>query len=161
MKIHWDRKTVENITGHKLIERIVVKALVDDKEQILGCPPSGKKGIDVAETVLKLIEDWELQEYVVSLCFDTTYVNSGRSKGAAIRLETHLDKRIQFFPCRHHIYELVLRVVYEHFMGATKSDTVKRFGDFKKTWENIDKKEYAPGTADIDINAVLIIKARG
>lgn len=72
---------VQNMTDKKLVERVVVKAICDDHERIMGCPVSGKKVIDVANTVFKLIQDWELAEFVVSLCFDTTYVNSGRVKG--------------------------------------------------------------------------------
>lgn len=132
-----------------------MKAICDDKEQILGCPVSGKKGIDVANSVYKLIHDWELDEFVTSLCFDTTYVNSGRKLGAAIKLERKLGKQLQFFPCRHHIYELHLRLVYEFYMGETKSDVVKLFGTFKKAWETIDKKQYTAGISDKEVSEAL------
>lgn len=87
MKIHFDGKSVQNITNRKLVERLVVKALCEDREQVLCCPVSGKNGIHIADTVMKAIRDWELEELVVSLCFDTTGVNSGRVKGAGVILE--------------------------------------------------------------------------
>lgn len=155
MKIHWDGKMVANITDKKLVERTVVKALCDNKEQIMGCPRSGKNGIDVANVIIKLIQDWELAEFVIALCFDTTYVNSGRTKGAAIRLERFLGRSLMFFPCRHHIYELILRLVYEFNMGETKSDVVKLFGTFKKAWDSIDKKKYRSGISDKEVEKAL------
>lgn len=116
VKMHWDGKSIQNISGHKLVERIPVKAVCDGIEQILSCPRSGKQGIHVMETVWKAIQDWELEDFVVSLCFDTTRVNSGRIKGAAVLLEKKLGRALQFLPCRHHIYELILKLLYSKLL---------------------------------------------
>lgn len=71
-----------------------------------------------------------------------------------------LGKRLQFFPCRHHIYELILRLVYEFFMGATKSDVVLLFQTFKKCWEKIDQKNYRTGISDKEVLTTLTPKFR-
>ncbi len=155
MKIHWDGKSVENITNRKLVERLVIKAVCESQEQILGCPVSGKKAIAVANTVFKAIQEWELEEQVVSLCFDTTNVNAGRVKGAAIILERLLGRSLIYFPCRHHIYELILKLVYEFFMGKSKADIVLLFENFKKAWDSIDQSEYVAGIVDPDVAAAV------
>lgn len=109
----------------------------------------------LANLVYELIQEWELTDFVTLLCFDTTYVNSGHINGAGIRLERLLSKKLQFFPWRHHIYELVLRLVFEHFMGATKSDKVKLFSNFKAAWNQMDTKEYSCGTSDEKVAQAL------
>lgn len=156
VQIHWDGKTVRNITDNrKLEERIAIKVVCDGREQVMGCPVSRKKAADVSDAIYQLIVDWDLAEFVVSLCFDTENVNSGRHTGVAVRLERMLGRSLQFFPCRHHIYELVLKLVYQFFMGETKADTVKLFSDFKAAWDGIDQSQYSAGILDEEVAVAL------
>lgn len=160
MQIHFDGKSVKNLTGRKLVERLPVKAMCDGREQVLGCPTTGRNGHEVAQTVYNRIIDWEIEDHVVSICFDTTRVNSGRVKGAAVILERLLGKSLHFMPCRHHIYELILILVYEHHMGATQAPTVILFGRFEEVWETLDKQKYVPGIVDSIISKSLPLAVR-
>lgn len=138
---------MKNITGLEIVERLPVKAVCEGREQLLGVPITGRTGKEVAATVFKLLVEWELESHVVSCCFDTTNVNSGRLKGAGVNLERELAKSLQFMPCRHHMYELVLKAVYMHHMGGTKKPTVPLFDRFKAEWGSINPKTYVPGIA--------------
>lgn len=64
------------------------------------------------------------------------------------------------FPCRHHIYELVLRQVYEFYMGETKSDKVRLFVDFRKSWDGINKENYIPGIDEPEVAKILTPEVR-
>ena len=50
-----------------------------------------------ANAVLKNIEDWGVGEDIVAFVFDTTASNSGRVKGATVRLQKALGRPILFW----------------------------------------------------------------
>ena len=71
--------------------------------------------------------------------FDTTASNSGWRCGAAKLLEGLMGKKLFYHACRHHIYELVIKSVYQQTFGsATTGPENVLFKEFKSAWSSID-----------------------
>lgn len=85
------------------------------------------------------IIDWNLEDKVQILCCDTTASNTGRLNGTCILLEQKLDRELLIFACRHHVYELVLKSVFEvKISQVTTSPDIPLFKKFKENWKNVD-----------------------
>ena len=83
-------------------------------EQILDISKlNNASGEAQAIPVFNTLEKWELKNRINALCCDTIASNTGRLNGACVLLEKKLDRDLLYLPCRHHIYELVLKAVFE------------------------------------------------
>lgn len=70
---------------------------------------------------------------------DTTASNTGRFNGACALLEQKLERELLLFACRHHVYELVLKAVFEtKIKQVTSGPDIALFKKFRDSWENID-----------------------
>lgn len=130
----------------KKTEKLAVVVTGTDKvEQIISSSflQSGT-GSTVAETVFKSLQEWTLQHTIVAKCYDTTRVNSGVKNGAAVILEQLLGRMLFDFPCRHHIYELVLQAAYVAcFDQATSSPENCTFKLFQDEWDRLDQNSFS------------------
>lgn len=72
----------------------------------------------------------------------------GRINGACTLIEKTLKRSLIYLPCRHHIYELVLRSVVEVYWPATVGPSPPIFKRFQQAWPNIDTSEYETGLED-------------
>lgn len=78
LTVHWDGKLLPEMTGSAKVERLPVLVTSVDCEQILGVLKlSDLCALGQSEVIFKLLEDWNLQDGVGALCFDTTSVNTG------------------------------------------------------------------------------------
>ena len=68
-------------------------------------PPS--TGFAQAEAVVGKVQQWGCVQRLTALVFDTTASNTGKFRGAAIRLHRMLQVALFFLGCRHHVSELV------------------------------------------------------
>lgn len=68
-------------------------------------------GQSQARASMQAIEDWHCADNIVGVCYDTTSSNTGRLRGAVVRLEDMLEKRLLRLECRHHVLELVIGAV--------------------------------------------------
>lgn len=67
-------------------------------------------------------------------------------------LEQKLERELLIFGCRHHIYELVLRTVFEAIIQhVASSPDIPLFNKFRKNWKNID-----PGNFELCTNSVTV-----
>lgn len=147
--VHWDGKLLPALTGKEHVDRLPVLVTGRGKEQLLGIPAiSSSSGENQASAVHHLLEEWELTEKVQALCCDTTASNMGRLKGASVMLEQKLGKDILYLPCRHHIYEVVLRSVFEERMSKSSGPNIPYFQKFQQAWPNINKTNFKPGVED-------------
>jgi hypothetical protein len=103
------------------------------KKQLLG-EPELKSGTrqNQAITVYQALDIWSLTEYIQALCCDTTAFSMGRLKGACILLEQRLKRDILYFPCRHHILEVILRSLFEIKIDITSVPDVQILNVSKK-----------------------------
>ena len=70
---------------------------------------SDGSGESQAKQVVSTLEEWNLVDRVIGMCFDTTSSNTGWMSGAAVLIESKLQKPLLWLPCRKHIAELMLR----------------------------------------------------
>lgn len=167
LTVHWDGKLLPalNVRDTKE-ERLPIIVSFGDREQLIGVPKlQNSSGEEQANAVWTALTHWGLENNVQILCSDTTASNTGRLNGACIRLEQKLNREMLFFPCRHHIYELVLRSAFESkIYEASKSPDIPFFKDFRKKWKCINIDSIQSGKDHVkqhfnktEINEMLVI----
>ncbi|XP_076279088.1 uncharacterized protein LOC143208527 isoform X1 [Lasioglossum baleicum] len=146
--IHWDATLIPDIS-HKNVERLPIVISCGEIKKLLGIPviPSGS-GANQASAIFSKTEEWNLSQQVEALCFDTTATNTGRIQGACVLLEQKLEKELLYLPCRHHIYELILRAAFDTKMKKSTGPDVPLFKKFKNSWSSINKDNFKPGVED-------------
>ncbi|KAK4871560.1 hypothetical protein RN001_015684 [Aquatica leii] len=93
LTIHWDEKLIEDVTGHKSVDRLPILVSGHGINQLLAVPKL-KRGTSTAcaSAVYEAINSWGLRDKVKCLCFDTTAVNTGLINGACVKLEKKMKK---------------------------------------------------------------------
>lgn len=77
---------------------------------------------------------------------------TGIRGGTAALIEKELKRKLIWLPCRHHIFEIVLRAVFEVYWPVTSGPNVSIFGRFKTFWDKIDQSNYETGVKDEFVN---------
>ncbi|GBO15089.1 hypothetical protein AVEN_63367-1 [Araneus ventricosus] len=128
-------------------ERLPIIVTYKDEEKLLGVPKlENSSGKEQAMAVWNVLKDWGLEDKAQILCSDSTSSNTGRINGAITFLELYADREMTYFPCRHHIYELVLRSVFEYELNeVTSSPDVAFFKKIREKWNNLEKENYMDG----------------
>lgn len=154
--VHWDSKLLPALTGKEKVDRLPVIATANGVEHLLGVPKlfSGK-GDDMASAVYQLLEEYQLTERVEAVCCDTTASNTGRLNGACVILEQKLEKDLLYLPCRHHIYELVLKCAFEVCIGVSSGPDIPLFKRFQQAWPKIDLHLYESGIQDEHVRKII------
>lgn len=133
--------------NEKAVERLPILVTGTKVEHILEIPKlDNASGKAQATAVFKALEKWDLKDKVSALCCDTTASNTGRLNGACVLLENMLGRDLLYLPCRHHIYELVLKAVFQRKLPhLSTSPDVPLFKNFKIGWKNINPKTISTG----------------
>lgn len=142
--IHWDGKLLPALDSRKYKEeRLPIVITYDDKERLIAVPKlENSTGSEQAQAVWDAIVEWNLEDKVQILCCDTTASNTGRINGACVLLEQKLSREMLIFACRHHVYELVLKGVFEAKISqVTTSPDISLFKKFRENWKNIDPEK--------------------
>lgn len=164
--VHWDGKLLPglNVRSSKE-ERLPIIASFDDRDQLLAVPKlESSSGKHQAKAVSTALFDWNLHDKVQIMCCDTTASNTGRFNGACAILEQTLGRELLLFACRHHVYELVLKAVFEtKIKQITSSPDIPMFKKFRENWKNIDSSKIElplnfvkERVAETDIQALLL-----
>lgn len=66
----------------------------------------------MSTAVYDVLEDWKIKNHVASMSFDTTSPNKVIRKSACVRLEKLRGKDLLYLACRHHVFELILKAVF-------------------------------------------------
>ena len=150
--LHWDGKLMKDAAGilqemeailvsgapHYLEGKILcVSKLVNED----GEPTS--TGEAQAAAVLLQIREWGVDQYIVAFVFDTTASNTGKYRGATVRLLKELDRPIFFLGCRHHVSELIVKASWYCLFEADLSPDCQFFSEIKATWSSIDTSSEA------------------
>lgn len=154
--VHWDGKILPSLTGTEHIDRLPVVISFNGSEQLLGIPAiSSGTGKQQAIAVHDMLKEWDLVDKVEALCCDTTASNMGRFQGACVFLEGILDKDLLYLPCRHHIFEIILRSVFEQKMEKSSGPVVQIFKKFRETWNKINKNNFKTGIDDQHVKGMI------
>lgn len=110
----------------------------------------------MANAVSDALQEYGVSDLVVGLCCDTTASNTGEYNGAAVLIEHLLEKDLLILPCRHHhIFEIVLRAVFDSKFTNVSGPNVPIFARFKKEWDGLDLTQLKSGIADPLIGKLL------
>jgi len=163
--VHWDGKLLPGLdVRSSKEERLPVIASFDDREQLLAVPKLERStGKHQAKAVATALFDCNLLDKVQIMCCDTTASNTGRFNGACAILEQTLGRELLLFACRHHVYELVLKAVFEtKIKQMTSSPDIPMFKKLRENWKSIDSSNIEPSlnfvkgrVAGTDIQALL------
>lgn len=149
-----------DLTGKSKVDRLPVLVSGTDISQLLSVPklPSGT-GDEQAKAVVNSLRNWQIEDMVQGMCFDTTSSNTGRNKGACVKIEQLLGRDLLHFACRHHVMELLAGAAFEAAMGASSAPEVLLFKRFQAKWEWIDHENFEDSsTDDIASEAVADVK---
>lgn len=149
--VHWDGKLLPDITGHDKVDRLPILVTQEETEQLIGVPKlKSGTGEEIASNVFNQLNIWQLIEKIQAVCFDTTAANTGSENGAAVLLERKIGRDLLYLPCRHHIFEIVLREVFLRmvFNSTTVGPNIPLFERLKKEWNNLDQTFFNIGTTD-------------
>lgn len=133
--VHFDGKLLPDIMSSKKVDRQPVIVSNRNGDQLLGIPRiNNSTGAEISSVVYETLANWGLLDNVRAVCCDTTAANMGRLNGAVTLLEQQIGRPLIKFPCRHHIFELVLRAAFEEKLGSTSAPVVLIFKRFKDKW---------------------------
>jgi hypothetical protein len=139
LTVHWDGKILEDITGNEVVDRLPVLISGSGENQLLSVPKIDHgTGKDSANAVHQAVSDWNLTDKVKGMCFDTTASNTGRKNGACVLLEQKMEKDLLWFPCRHHITELILEAAVSPTLQPSSGPDIQLFKRFKTNWKMLD-----------------------
>lgn len=154
--VHWDEKMLPCLFGKERVERLLVIITYQQKEKLLGVPAIVEStGKEQALAVFEMLEDWQLTDTVQAICCCTTSTNMGRLKGACVILEQMVGRDLLYFPCRHHIYELILKSVFEEKLSKSLAPEIPLFKKFQKAWPNIKQSNFRSGIEDDYVSGKL------
>ncbi|XP_074106832.1 uncharacterized protein LOC141532401 [Cotesia typhae] len=149
--VHWDGKMLNDLVGSKSVERLPVILTAFGTEQLLGVPKMNSGTADNQTlAILSTLSEWGITNYVKAMCFDTTAVNTGIHNGTCKAIEKTLGRELIWLPCRHHIFEIILRSAFEVYWPVSSGPNVPMFGRFKKSWDEINKTNYKSGIEDTE-----------
>jgi hypothetical protein len=141
--VHWDSKLMKNPETHVLEERLTVSVGDKNETKLLGVPaylPGSykKAGDKIAEATVKLLQDWNCEQSVVNMTFDTTASNTGQISAACITLQLKLGRALLWSACRHHVGEIILTHVFNDLnVEASKAPECMLFLRFQKNFGKI------------------------
>lgn len=143
LTVHWDGKLLEDITGNETVDRLPIFVSGSGEDQLLGVPKIDKgTGKDMANAVVQKVTEWNIIDKVKGLCFDTTASNTGRKNGACVLIEQIMEKDLLWYPCRHHILEIILESVVSPALQASSGPDLPLFKRFRTHWITIDTSSF-------------------
>ena len=150
LTVHWDGKLLPDLTGNKKVDRLPILVSGSEVIQLLSVPKLlNGSGEAMAAAVYAAITDWDIQEQVCAMAFDTTSSNTGLKSGACTLLEGKIGKRLLSFACRHHMFEIVLEHVFSLTLpAASTGPDVQIFKRFQGQWAFIDQTTLRTGLED-------------
>lgn len=138
--IHWDGKSY-SCKGGVNDKRLAVVLSNSMKAKLLNVVQvTDGRAITHTNAIINTIEEWGVDQSIVSMCFDTECVNSGRFNGVCVRIENELRRSLLHLPCRHHIYEIPLSAAFE----ATVENSCNVIGPKIVIFEHFTKLYFGP-----------------
>ncbi|CAH0556961.1 unnamed protein product [Brassicogethes aeneus] len=147
--VHWDGKLMEAIVGKKKVDRIAILVSYKETSKFLSAaviePATGE---NIAIAVRDTLISWNITDRVGAMSFDTTSSNTGHKLGATAFLQEYLDRKLIQLPCRHHIYEIILKRVFELKHSTSSGPEVLMFNRFASVWDDLNHKLFKFGFDD-------------
>lgn len=156
--IQFDGKNYKKLNERHMgiEERIIVMCHTERGDVPLGLfPVESKRSADCVPPIMNAIEKNSLQQRVVGLVCDTEAVNTGRLTGICVEIERALKTPVLHLMCRHHIFEVVLRDVFESIFGGTTGARITTFDILKESWHEIKSNGFRYTPLGVDEIAMV------
>ena len=113
----------------KKVDRPPIVVSFKDDTQLLLVPAlaQSSRGEAQASTVFHTLKEWNIEETVVAMCFDTTSSNTGRINRACVIIEQRLGSGVLYLACRHHILELIAAAAFKKVMPSSSASDIQFF----------------------------------
>jgi hypothetical protein len=155
--IHWDGKTYA-MRGNRSDKRLAIAISSKTEAKMLDVMEVQNGCAEIcADSVYNTVNNWQLSKQIVGMSFDTENVNSGKVGGAASILERKMKKNLLYLPCRHHIHEIVLSVVFKITLEANVSSNgpkIPLFEHFSQEYYSNNTLTYRGCTGDEYFNVL-------
>ena len=137
--IHWDEKLLKQGNDYQPKEHIAILSSHGDDIKLLGTTrlESGS-GFNQANAIKSFLDEWNIQELCLAMCFDSTSSNIGKFNGACILLEALLGHPLLWTACRHHVLEVVLSNVAKLIFGVSTGPKIECFDILSHKWTKLD-----------------------
>nr|XP_047142900.1 uncharacterized protein LOC124817136 [Hydra vulgaris] len=142
--LHFDGKILKHIeeytrqatTADRLSVSVTSPEFETKDDLLLGVVPTHSgKGIDIAISIMNLLKYFEICDYIVGFCSDTTVSNTGWKSGAITIMARFLGKPFLWLLCRHHIAEInITWALKAILMEMSKAPANKLLKDFQQKW---------------------------
>ena len=101
---HRDEKMLKESGDTEQTTHLAVLASHGNQSKLLGTTSVDRgTGLQQAEAIKEMLDDWEITEKYVATCFDATASNTGKFSGACILLEALRDRSLLWIACRRHV----------------------------------------------------------
>nr|XP_047129942.1 uncharacterized protein LOC124809946 [Hydra vulgaris] len=142
--LHFDGKILKHIeedtrqatTADRLSVSVTSPEFETKDDLLLGVVPTDSgNGIDMAISIMNLLEYFEICDYIVGFCSDTTVSNTGWKSGAITIMARFLGKPFLWLLCRHHIAKINITWALKAVsMEMSKAPANKLLKDFQQKW---------------------------
>ena len=119
--VHWDGKILQLMSG-KTQDRLAVCISIPNENPgqfLASAEIASGSGKNMADAVLKILEEMHLLDQVQTVVFDTTASNSGQWKGSVTLFEELVRHVLLWLACRYHIEELHIKHASEEVKDQT------------------------------------------
>lgn len=147
---------LRELTGKETVERIAILVSYNGKSKFIGAPKvQPSTGENIAAAVQNKLNEWNIANRITAISFDTTSSNTGILNGACTLLQKNLGQKLLYLACRHHVYEIILRAVFELKFGKSAAPEVQIFERFAKAWKNTDQTSFESGLVDGAVRSMI------
>ena len=128
ISIYWNEKPIQEGRDFTAFEHIPVLSSHRNGTKLLEITSLEKEtGKNQAEAIKSILNDWELDNQYVAMCFDTKASDTGKFSGACIHLEALLNHPLVWTACCHHMHEVILSQVFKSIFGKFSSPKIMFF----------------------------------
>lgn len=132
-------------------ERIIVLCHTQQGDIPLGLLiVESHSGFDCGITVSGEIKKNHLQNRIVGMVCDTENVNTGWANGACAVIERELQNQLLHLMCRHHVFEVMLKDVFQTVFGKSSGPAVTTFDILNGNWAKIKHNKYTYDAMEYD-----------
>ena len=139
--IHWDEKLLKcgKACTHKEHLAVLASSTNGKLVKLLGITDlDSGTGLNQAKAVKNMLDEWNIEQRCVAMCFDTTASNTGKFAGACILLEAFIGHPLLWTSCRYHMPEVILGDVFKVIFGPSSSPKVEFFDILKSKWPTLN-----------------------
>ena len=95
-------------------------------------------GLNQTNAIKNMLDECDIQELCLGMCFDTTASNTGKFSGTCILLEAILGYPLLWTACRHHVLEIILSNVAKLVFGPSVGPKIDCFNALSQKWPALD-----------------------